>query len=91
MCKTVLSFYCDDTNPYSAPPGAFETFLDFVSAEGIAGESSVILGYGFAEHGLLSRPTTDLQHAYIESGPPSRRLRSLCTRKTFGKSWPKVY
>jgi len=66
MCKTVLSFYCDDTNPYSAPPGAFETFLDFVSAEGIAGESSVILGYGAAEHGLLSRPTTDLQHAYIE-------------------------
>jgi hypothetical protein len=65
MQKTVLSIYCDDTNPYNAPPEAFKTFLDFVSAESIAGESSVILGYGCAEHGLLSCPTTDLQRAYI--------------------------
>ena len=66
MDKTVLSFYCDDTNPYSAPPEAFKAFLDFISSEGIAGEASLILGYGFPEHGLLSRPTTDLQYAYIK-------------------------
>jgi hypothetical protein len=66
MDKTVLSFYCDDTSPYGLPIGTFKTFLDFVSSEGIAGESSVILGYGWAEHGLLSRPTTDRQHPYIE-------------------------
>jgi hypothetical protein len=66
MDKTVLSFYCDDTNPYDLPIRTFKTFLDFVSSEGIAGESSVILGYRFAEHGLLSRPSTDLQVAYIE-------------------------
>ena len=66
MDRTVLSFYCDDTSPYGLPKGTFRTFLDFVSSEGIAGESSVILGYGWAEHGLLSRPTTDRQHAYIE-------------------------
>ena len=66
MDETVLSFYCDDTSPYDLPIGTFRTFLDFVLAEGIAGESSVILGYRLAEHGLLSRPTTDLQYAYIE-------------------------
>lgn len=66
MDKTVLSFYCDDTSPYGLPIGTFKTFLDFVQAEGIAGESSVLLGYRCAEHGLLSQPTTDLQHAYIE-------------------------
>ena len=66
MDKTVLSFYCDDTSPYDLPIGTFKTFLDFIHAEGIAGESSVILGYRCAEHGLLSRPTTDLQAAYIE-------------------------
>jgi hypothetical protein len=66
MEKTVLSFYVDDTNPYVAPPEAFKTFLDFVSSEGIAGESSVILGYDWDGHGHLSRPTTDVQTAYIE-------------------------
>jgi len=65
MAKTVLSFYVDDTGPYSAPPEAFEQFLDFVSAEGIAGESSVILGLGCKEHGLVSRPTTEAQKAYV--------------------------
>ena len=66
MDKTVLSFYCDDTSPYGLPMGTFKAFLDFVLAEGIAGESSAILGYRCAEHGLLSRPTTDLQYAYVE-------------------------
>ncbi len=64
--KTVLSFYVDDTNPYIAGVEAFKMFLDFVAGEGIAGESSVILGYGWEEHGLLSRPKTDEQRAYIE-------------------------
>ena len=67
MSKTVLSFYCDDTSPYSAPPGAFKTFLDFVAAEGIAGESSVILGFDWAERGvLLNRPSSDIEFDYIE-------------------------
>ena len=66
MNKTVLSFYCDDTSPYGLPSDAFETFLDFVSAEGIAGESSVILGYNWEEYGLLNRPATAHKQAYIE-------------------------
>ena len=64
--KTVLTFYMDDTNPYRVGAGGFKTFLDFVSSEGIAGESSMILGYGWEEHGLLSRPQADEQRAYIE-------------------------
>ncbi len=69
MSVTVLSFYCDDTNPYCAPPEAFKTFLDFAASEGIAGEASVILGYQGAEHGLLSRATMDVQRAYVEQLP----------------------
>jgi hypothetical protein len=69
MNKTVLSFYCDDTNPYCAPPEAFKTFLDFAGSEEIAGEASVILGYQEAEHGLLSRADTDIQRAYVEQLP----------------------
>jgi len=65
MDKTVLSFYLDDTSPYVAGADAFKTFLDFVSAEGIAGESSVILGSGWEAHGILSRPTTEEQRRYI--------------------------
>lgn len=42
--RIVLSFYCDDTGPYTAGPGAFRIFLDQCAASGIAGESSVILG-----------------------------------------------
>jgi hypothetical protein len=66
MNKTVLSFYVDDTGPYGRPVEAFKTFVDFVAGEGIAGESSVILGLGKEAHGLLSRPTTREQEAYIE-------------------------
>lgn len=66
MEKTILSFYCDDTNPYVASPAAFKTFLDFVSSEGVAGEASFIPGYSFTEHGLTSRPTTALQASYIQ-------------------------
>jgi len=69
MAKTVLSFYCDDTNPYCAPPSAFKTFLDFAASEGIAGEASVILGYQEGEHGLLSGRATEAQRAYVEQLP----------------------
>ena len=62
----ILSFYCDDTNPYDAPPEALKLFLDFASAEGIAGEASVILGYQWAGHGLLSRPAMKDQEAFLE-------------------------
>jgi hypothetical protein len=65
MARTALSFYLDDTSPYGRPSDTFKRFLDFVRSEGIAGESSVILGSGW-EHGLLSRPTTDIQKAYID-------------------------
>ena len=64
--KTILSFYCDDTNPYVAPPEAFRKFLDFASSEGIAGESSFIPGYGCGRHGLISRPSTVVQNDYVE-------------------------
>jgi hypothetical protein len=64
--KTILSFYCDDTNPYCAPPAAFKTFLDFTASEGIAGESSVIFGYAWQEHGLMNRPANQAQSAYLE-------------------------
>jgi hypothetical protein len=65
MNKTVLSFYLDDTSPYGRPPDTFARFLDFAAAEGIAGESSVILGSGWKEFGPLSRPTTEIQKQYI--------------------------
>ena len=64
--RTVLSFYMDDTNPCVVGVEAFKRFLDFVAAEKIAGESSVILGFEWEEHGLLSRPKTDVQRAYID-------------------------
>ena len=65
MPKTVMSFYCDDTNPYVAPPAAFATFLDFVRDEGIAGESTVLLGYEAGSRGLLSSRRSEIERAYI--------------------------
>jgi hypothetical protein len=62
----ILTFYCDDTNPYDAPPTAFKTFLDFAASEGIAGEASIILGYGWEQHGLISRSESDIHSAYFE-------------------------
>ena len=44
--KTILSFYCDDTSPYAAGVEPFQTFLDYCAEQGIAGESSTILGMG---------------------------------------------
>jgi hypothetical protein len=52
--KTVLTFYVDDTNPYIAGVEPFKEFLDFVKANKIAGESSMILGFRWEEHGLIS-------------------------------------
>lgn len=63
--KTVLTFYCDDTNPYCAPAEAFKTFLDFSTSEGIAGESSLIFGYGWSDYGLISHPTTQDQSTFL--------------------------
>ena len=66
MVKTIFSFYCDDTSPFTSPAGAFKTFLDFTSSEGIAGESSVILAFDWAERGKrLHQPTTHIEREYI--------------------------
>jgi len=64
--RTVITYYVDDTNPYTAGAGAFKTFLDFIAAQGIAGESSMILGFEWEKHGLISDPQTPEQRAYVE-------------------------
>lgn len=67
MSPTILSFFCDDTSPFTSPPGAFKTFLDFITNEGVRGESSVILGFDWQERGrLLSEPSTPVEEEYIE-------------------------
>lgn len=65
MKRIPISFYCDDTNPYGAPPEAFSTFLDFSKDTGIAGESSVILGAQYANQGLLTDMDTDAKRTYV--------------------------
>ncbi len=61
--KTILSFYCDDTSPYTAGAKAFQTFLDFCAEHHIAGESSVILGMG--GH-AMTRNSTDEERAFLQ-------------------------
>ena len=61
--KTVLSFYCDDTGPYKAGARAFQTFLDYCAEQGIAGESSVILG--MRGHSMTRDPSQEEQ-AYLK-------------------------
>ncbi len=61
--KTVLSFYCDDTGPYTAGVKAFETFLDFCAEQKIAGESSLILGGG--GHCMARKPNEE-EAAYLK-------------------------
>lgn len=61
--KTILSFYCDDTGPYVAGAKAFETFLDYCAEQGIAGESSVILG---ASGRSMTRQPGDEEQAYLK-------------------------
>jgi len=60
--KTILSFYCDDTGPYVAGAKAFEIFLNYCAENGIAGESSVILG---ASGKSMSRNPTDEERLYL--------------------------
>lgn len=61
--KTILSFYCDDTGPYAAGAKAFQTFLDYGAEQGIAGESSAILGS--SGHSMTRRPNEE-ERAYLE-------------------------
>ena len=57
--KTLLSFYCDDTSPYVAGADAFATFLEYCADQGIAGESSCILGGG--GHSMARKPNEQEQ------------------------------
>ncbi len=59
----ILSFYCDDTGPYTAGAQALETFLDYCAEHGIAGESSVILG---ARGRSMSRNPSEEEQAYLK-------------------------
>ncbi len=43
--KMILSFYLDDTSPAIASPQALKTFLEYCEANGVKGESTVVLGY----------------------------------------------
>jgi len=61
--KTILSFYCDDTGPYAAGAKAFGTFLDYCAEQGIAGESSIILG---ARGRCMTREPNKEEEAYLE-------------------------
>jgi hypothetical protein len=61
--KMLLSFYCDDTSPYTAGAKAFETFLDFCAERRIAGESSVILGMG--GHSMSRNPNNE-ERAFLQ-------------------------
>jgi hypothetical protein len=61
--RTLLSFYCDDTGPYTAGAKAFETFLDYCAEQKIAGESSAILGAG--GRSMTRRPNEEEQ-AYLK-------------------------
>jgi len=58
----ILSFYCDDTGPHVAGAKAFETFLDYCARQGIAGESSAILGV--SGHSI-SRDPNEEEKAYL--------------------------
>ena len=55
--KMLLSFYCDDTSPRVAGAKAFEMFLDYCAKQGIAGESSAILGTG--GYGMSRNPNEE--------------------------------
>lgn len=61
--RTILSFYCDDSGPYVAGAKAFQTFLDYCAEQGIAGESSAILGLGGRS---MCRQPTDEEQAFLQ-------------------------
>lgn len=60
--KIILSFYCDDTSPYTAGSGAFRTFLDFCAEHQVAGESSCILGMNGRS---MAREGNEEQQAFL--------------------------
>jgi hypothetical protein len=60
--KTILSFYCDDTSPYSAGAESFTTFLDFCAEQHIAGESSWIPGMNGHS---MSRQPNEQEQAFL--------------------------
>jgi len=59
----ILSFYCDDTGPHVAGAKAFEDFLDYCDSQGLAGESSAILG--MRGHSISRNPNGE-EKAYLE-------------------------
>lgn len=61
--KTILSFYCDDTGPYTAGAKAFQVFLDYCAEQGVRGESSLILG---ASGRSMARHPTKEEEAYLD-------------------------
>jgi hypothetical protein len=61
--KTLLSFYCDDTGPYVAGADAFRIFLDYCAEQGLAGESSCILGMNGRS---MSRKPNEEESAYLK-------------------------
>ena len=61
--RMLLSFYCDDTGPYTAGAKALQTFLDYCAEQEIAGESSVILG---ASGRSMSRGPSEEERTYLE-------------------------
>jgi len=60
--RTILSFYCDDTGPYTAGEPAFRQFLDYCAEQGIKGESSLILG---ARGRSMARHSSKDEEAYL--------------------------
>ncbi|MGD0093909.1 MAG: hypothetical protein ABSE73_28705 [Planctomycetota bacterium] len=60
--KMILSFYCDDTDPYTAGAKAFQTFLDYCAEQKIAGESTVRLGVAGRS---MSRNPNEEEQAYL--------------------------
>ena len=61
--RTILSFYCDDTSPRVAGAKAFETFLDYCAKQGVACESSAILGT--SGHSMCRKPDEE-EEAFLK-------------------------
>jgi hypothetical protein len=55
--KTILSFYCDDTSPYTAGAAAFQILLDYCAEQRLAGEASGILG--IKGHSMVRDPNEE--------------------------------
>lgn len=59
----ILSFYMDDTNPYTVKAESYRDFLGYCQSNGIKGESSVILGY---DNKLMTRNPDANQRLFLE-------------------------